>query len=242
MSTTRRRHFKWLLVGYGALAVTSVLLTNSRGGMLGLLIFFFLACVTGKTALRAIGSLALAAIIVAPIGYMALPETQRARLETLWSGEEETSAQESLELRKEAALDGLRMFFENPVTGIGPGNFKLYRAQRGDDSKLEAHNVFVQLLGENGILGGIAFAAFVGFTWLNFRFINRMSKRSETSQAAFLGKLALAGRNSLILLIYFGFLGSNLDRFNWYWLAGVGVAGVTMARCLPEVDDHEFAV
>jgi O-antigen ligase len=241
MSPSGRKRMKWLLLGYGGLAVTSVLLTNSRGGMLGLAVFFFLACVTGKTAFRAIGALTLATVVVAPLGYLMLPETQRARLETLWSGEEESSAQESLELRKAAALDGLRIFFENPATGVGPGNFKAYRALRGDESQLEAHNVFVQLLGETGILGGIAFGAFVAFTWLNFRSIKKSADSSDSPEASFLSKLALAGRNSLILLMYFGLLGSNLDRFNWYWLAGLGVAGVAMARQLPPSDhwdDH----
>jgi O-antigen ligase len=226
------KRLKWMLIAYGFLAVTSVLLTNSRGGMLGLVIFFFLACITGKTAFRAIGTLAVSVIVAAPLAYLALPDTQRERFETLWSGEEETSAQESLELRKVAALDGLRMFVENPVTGVGPGNFKSYRASRGDESRLEAHNVFVQLLGETGILGGIAFAAFVACAWLNFRYIRKAAIGSNSPEASFLNKLALAGRNSLLLLIYFGFLGSNLDRFNWYWLAGLGVAGVAMTRQL----------
>lgn len=229
-SAAGRKRLKLALVGYGFLAVTSVLLTNSRGGMLGLTVFFFLACVTGKTAMRALRTLCIAGLITAFIAVFALPQTQRERLNTLWNGSANSSAQGSIELRKQAFRDGMKMFFENPITGVGLGNFKRYRAKRGDSSGIEAHNVYVQILGETGLVGGVAFAMFVGCIWKNFRRINRLASESVTSQAAFLKKLALAGRNSLLLLMYFGLLGSNLDRFNWFWLAGIGVAGVAMAR------------
>ncbi|MCC6493238.1 MAG: O-antigen ligase family protein [Pirellulales bacterium] len=229
-SATARKRLKLLLMGYGFLAVSSVLLTNSRGGMLGLLIFAVLACVTGKSAMRALKTLGLMAAVGIPTVMLALPETQMERLSTLWDGTKNQSAESSLELRKLAVQDGLRIFAENPITGVGLNNFKRYRAQRQDSSTLEAHNVFVQILGEMGILGGAAFAMFIVCTWNNFRKIRRLAAYSGDAEAEFLEKLALAGRNSLLLLMYFGLLGSNLDRFNWFWLAGVGVAGLAMAK------------
>jgi len=229
-SAAGRKRLNLALIGFGFFAVTSVLLTNSRGGMLGLIVFFVLACVTGKTAMRALRTLCTAGLIAASIAVFALPQTQRERLNTLWHGSANSSAQGSIELRKQAFRDGIKMFLENPITGVGLGNFKRYRAQRGDLSGIEAHNVYVHVLGETGLVGGVAFAMFVGCILRNFRRINRLVSTSLTSEAEFLKNLALAGRNSLLLLMYFGLLGSNLDRFNWFWLAGIGVAGVTMAR------------
>lgn len=229
-SINGRRLLKLSLLGYGFLAVTSVLLTNSRGGMLGLIIFAFLASVTDRTAMRAIRTLLLAAVILIPVVMFAVPETQRQRFSTLWNGHANSSAQGSLEVRKLAVQDGLKIFAEHPLTGIGFENFKRYRRQRGDASDLEAHNIFVQTLGEMGIVGGVAFGLFVFYTWLNFRTIRLLAEEYPSDESEFLRKLALAGRNSLLLLLYFGMLGSNIDRFNWYWLAGLGVAGVTMAR------------
>jgi hypothetical protein len=35
-----------------------------------------------------------------------------------------------------------------------------------------------------------------------------------------LSRLAVACRDSVILLLFFGFFGHNMLRFNWLWLAG----------------------
>ena len=229
-SSIGRQRLRLVLLAYGFLAVTSVLLTNSRGGMLGLVVFFFLACVTGKSARRAIQTLFVAGLLLAPIVLFALPKTQAERFNSLWSSSANTSAKGSLELRKEAVRDGLKIFLENPVSGVGVGNFKRYRVKRGDASDLEAHNVYVQVLGEMGLVGGVAFAWFVTCTWKNFRRLRRIAEQLPAAESEFMEKLALAGRNSLVLLMYFGLLGSNLDRFNWFWLAGIGVAGVRLGR------------
>ncbi|RIK74268.1 MAG: hypothetical protein DCC67_16830 [Planctomycetota bacterium] len=242
-SARSRTRLKWALLAYGCLAVSAVLLTNSRGGMLGLAVYFFLACVTGKTAMRAVKTLLLAGLIVGPVVLFGMPETQMRRLSTLWNANPRSSAQGSLEGRKQAVIDGLRMFAENPMTGVGLGCFKRYRVLRGDSSDIEAHNIYIEVLGEMGALGGLAFGTFVACTWFNFRKIGLLAASAGTAEGEFLRKLALAGRNSLLLLLYFGCLGSNLDRFNWFWLAGVGVAGVGIARrCVSEAAENEEAM
>lgn len=243
-SKPARRRMAIYLVGYGALALTSVLLTNSRGGILGLAIFFLISCFTGRTLFRALKVLALSGPILIMTWLLAVPETQQQRLRTLWSDSGNASAHGSVELRKQAALDGLKMFFENPVSGVGIGNFKRYRVLRGDASNLEAHNVFVHILGESGLVGGIAFCLFVGCMWSNFRQTRKLASEHPGPETDFLKKLALAGRNSLLLLMYFGLLGSNLDRFNWFWLAGIGVAGVQMARkaALRAFDESDWQI
>jgi O-antigen ligase len=223
------------------LAVTSVLLTNSRGGMIGLILAFFLSSVTGKSLRRAIQGLLFAGILLVPVVLFVVPETQKTRFESLWDDSINSSAQGSLEVRKLAAEDGWRIFTEHPITGVGLENFKRYRRLRGDASDLEAHNIYIQALGEMGILGGAAFILVVYHTWRGFQSIKRLADDSPSVESEFLRKLALAGRNSLLLLIYFGLLGSNLDRFNWFWLAGISVAGVAMARqAAADADEIEW--
>jgi hypothetical protein len=230
LSAAAQRRLALGIAGFAILAITSVLLTNSRGGMLGLLIAFFLSCVTGKNVRRAIRGVVVGGLVLIPVVLVAVPETQKTRFSSLWDTSVNASAQSSVELRKQAALDGLRMFSEHPVTGVGVGNFKRYRVMRGDTSDLAAHNGYVDVLGEMGIIGGVAFCLFVLCIWKNFREIRRLAEQSITVESEFLGKLALAGRNSLLLLLFFGLIGANLDRFNWFWLAGIGVAGVAMGR------------
>jgi O-antigen ligase len=63
------------------------------------------------------------------------------------------------------------MFSENPIFGVGQGNFfrlssnieishSLYLAQSGGDN---AHNYFLQTLAETGLLGALVFAIAIGW-------------------------------------------------------------------------------
>jgi O-antigen ligase len=54
----------------------------------------------------------------------------------------------------------IRAFKENPVLGVGPGQFVDYTHETGmNNSKLGAHNTYLQILAEGGILGSIPILA-----------------------------------------------------------------------------------
>ena len=56
----------------------------------------------------------------------------------------------------------IKAFKENPVLGVGPGQFVNYTHELGtNNSKLGAHNTYLQILAEGGILGSIPILALV---------------------------------------------------------------------------------
>ena len=77
---------KWLnlgLVAYLLMALVSVVLTNSRSGMLKTILFFFLASTRGGTLFRKMGQLVVALVILLGI-WIVMPETSQDRFRTIW--------------------------------------------------------------------------------------------------------------------------------------------------------------
>ena len=131
-----------------ALLLYGVYLTNSRGALLAvaLMVGVWLWLRRGLVIAALVGGVGLAAM-------MALP----SRLQELDASEESAAG------RVDAWYEGLQMFQEHPVFGVGAGNFT-------EHHYLTAHNSFVLALAETGFVGYTIWFAFVGYGfWMMFR-------------------------------------------------------------------------
>ena len=217
---------KWFLRGLGAyavLAVTSVMLTNSRTGAIGLVFFLILLAMRRSTLLGKFASLAMIGIVCIGI-YFVLPADTQGRLQTIWTSADESddrfarSARASTQGRWDGLRAGMAMFENHPVFGVGFDHFIPYRLAHVDGVELAAHNLIGELLGEAGILGAAAFALLVLATVINYRKAQRLAECAPGQPVPWaMGQLALACRDVVILLFLFGMSGHNLDRFNWLW-------------------------
>jgi O-antigen ligase len=115
----------FLLFCYG------VLITGSRGTILGLLGVIFTYFLLKKAGAKLI----LFAVILAPIA---------ATLMSKFGGF--SSSESSANGRLEAWYAGIQMLIGNPVFGVGKGNFM-------DHHGLVAHNSFIHVAGEMGVTG-----------------------------------------------------------------------------------------
>jgi O-antigen ligase len=129
--------------------------TNSRGTILGL------GTVFGAFVFRRYGYFTASAC--AAVGLVALLALGPSRMSQVSS--EEASAQG----RIQAWSAGIQMFKESPFWGVG------YR-QFGDIHGLVAHNAFVHVLGELGLLGAVPF---VGMFYSFFRVLQRKPEDGE---------------------------------------------------------------
>ena len=147
---------KWFHIGNTFLFILAVLITSSRGATLGLA---GSALYSLRNARRKILSLII--IIVLAIGYVFLiaPE-QIERFKKMGAMDDQTS-QERIENWKAA----IAMFQDNPITGVGVGNYveannRIYHT----GIPYVQHNIYLQALTESGLPGlAIVILIIIGF-------------------------------------------------------------------------------
>lgn len=225
------------LILYGVLSVSSIILTNSRSGLVGFLLYVVMLMFSGKGIGKKISYIATGALVLSLI-WLVVPEENKGRIRTIWAPEDGPSnAQVSAEGRVEGYKAGMEMFKRHPFTGVGAGNFVVYRVQKVDGVPLQAHNLEGQLLGETGLLGGTAFLLMLVTMFSNCWQAVRTSKRQNKTIALLFGDLARACSVSLILLIFLGTFGHNLYRYNWLWLAAFSTLALQMLQEYLSLED-----
>src|SRR5262249_408973 len=143
-----------------------IALTGSRGGFLGLLLCGLIHGVIARRWWKH----AATGLILVPLLWLILPTYLRHRFETIiWPEVGPQNAQLSAEGRFQRFFIVLDLWRDNPVTGCGPG---LWKVASGEE--LESHNLYGQVLGEMGTLGAITFGATLVAAWANMRKINAM--------------------------------------------------------------------
>ncbi|MCI0701236.1 MAG: O-antigen ligase family protein [Planctomycetia bacterium] len=203
---------RWLLVGYVGLSSLCILLTGSRSSLLGLIVFFLI--VIWGTRYRFTALLAFAT--AAPLAFVALPDSLQTRFETIINPEVRTkSDQESGEGRWHGLVMGVQQWANNPLTGIGPGAWR-----PANNTKIESHNLYGQLLGETGTLGALAFLAILACFWMNLRMIRRVRREMPAARNDLVFTLPSAIGIGVFLLLFMGNFGHNLFRFTWLWYGG----------------------
>jgi hypothetical protein len=203
---------KWLLAGYVGLSGLCVLLTGSRSSFLGLILCSLLVIAGSRHRLSAL----LGFVLLAPLAFVALPESLQTRFETIVNPDVgPANARESGHGRLEGLFTGLRLWEANPLTGVGPGAWR--PATR---SKIESHNLYGQLMGELGLVGIIAFLSILAGFWANLRALRRLRRDYPQWERAIFFTLPGPVGIGIILLLFMGNFGHNLFRFTWLWYGG----------------------
>jgi O-antigen ligase len=165
---------RWLACGAGIVLLAALLLSSSRGGLLGLVAAVLTLVLTGvKKPRLAVPALAGAAALAAIAWFSHLiPAVLQARLlhalrlEDLALGGPVTAQNFSTMERLAHWAAGARMFVAHPVLGVGAGNYDTAYARYAvdlatwPDSLGHAHNYYINAAAESGMLGLLAFGAF----------------------------------------------------------------------------------
>ncbi len=147
------------LAGVIATYLLAIFFTYSRGSMMGLVAVVGLAGWKQKSPLlRIMMILGLAGLLILAGAYW-----QRSQ------SFNDISHDSTVKERIGTFIAGLRMFQDNPLTGIGPGcsmfAYPLYvppELNCGCQAQLVVHNTYIQVLSETGILGFVPFMFLMG--------------------------------------------------------------------------------
>lgn len=167
------RHFLLAMFGF---TVIAILLTHSRGALLGLIAV--LACLFLKSRAKFVFILLVCVSI--PVALTTLPENWFGKMETISTYEEDTSAMgriEAWEMATQLALDrpllgaGFRCFTPEMYEYYFPGAFR---------KGVDAHSIFFQVLAEHGFGG---FAVYVGLILSTLLSLRQMVRKSRNDPA-----------------------------------------------------------
>ena len=166
--------FLRFLAGWALFVCTvTILYTYSRGSFLALGIVALLAIIQQpRRPLIPVGLLLGFGLIL----YQFLPEqyTQRisSLLQVIPGASSSATLDSSIQARDTTDIVGWTMFIDNPIFGVGIGNFNIryleYARQLGLGQNVEtesAHNLFLQVAAERGIFGFLSFAAIIYFSF-----------------------------------------------------------------------------
>jgi len=144
---------KWLgkavCLAAGVLAVNAVVLTRSRGGLVGIGLGAVVALMAAPKGYRR--PIALGLVVAAVGAYCLTDPGYWGRASTITAAEEERDA--SAQSRLEIWEGGVRMFMDRPL-GVGVGNFEQsIRRYAPEHPGRDAHNTLVRCFGEIGLPG-----------------------------------------------------------------------------------------
>lgn len=209
---------KYLCLGVGVLCAAGVVVSNSRGGFVGFVALILYLLWHSKRKFRNLAILAVAGSVT----FLIVPSEYKEEVYSISDQQDGTRGIRILMWRI-----GWHMFLDNPVLGVGPGNYALrtgeYQVQLDDyevGDKIEtrvAHSVYFELIPEYGLVGSTVFFLLV------FELFRRLRARDPpTIDDDYLTTLAI--RASLVMYLSAGAFLSVLFYPHFWFVVGFTAA------------------
>ena len=152
-----------------------------------------------------------------------------------------TGTDNSLLSRATENLTALRVFADHPILGVGPGQFPDYYRDYADEigvsvraADRQAHNLYLGIAAETGILGLTAFLGAVAVTLFQLARARARRSRRRPDLAAMAAGFMLA----LVAYLASGlFLHLSYARYFWLVLALAGAAASVILQATKESTD-----
>jgi O-antigen ligase len=198
---------RWFIKSFLVLGLFGLTLAASRGALLGLgvsIVFF------GLRSPKRLKFFVIAAVVLLPLMAVA-PSSPLSRLIS-----PDRHDQHSADTRTALWQAGWEMAKENPLTGIGAGNFKMFvwRYKVVDNTPTNiAHNTYVEALAEMGFPGLIAFLGVIVATFIS---LERLRKSTREKGPALVHASAEAIQVGLVGYVFaIVFVSSMAQKLFW---------------------------
>jgi putative inorganic carbon (HCO3(-)) transporter len=230
----------WALV----VCIITILYTYSRGSFLALGVVAFMVILQQR---RRPFAPILLLFVLGFIVYQFMPQQYIDRIDTLLQIVPGTSNSATLDASIQARdltdIVGWTMFTDNPIFGVGAGNFNVrylqYALQLGMGQNVEtqsAHNLYLQVAAERGILG---FLSFIAILYLAFSALSKAEKLFLAQNLDGFANLSRAATTGLIgYLVAALFLHDAYIRYLWL-LVGIAVAFLPAAQTSLDATEHD---
>ena len=217
---------KKIVISTSLVLLLSAILSMSRGVWLGIVIFvfYYLYVNNNKSILKLLG-VAIPGIFIVVFAYEPFREFIFYRIDEMFYAENVSNI-ERISMMKYALVG----FSHSPIWGIGALNFPLFLAREGftrgivseDLAVLEPHNLFLQTLTEEGIIGFIVIALF----FLNIYIMLYRNSSIFNSDTKAINPYIFGLRLmyiAVLINISFGFI-ANQFRFNFALFIGLSLS------------------
>jgi len=207
-----------------------IFLTSSRGAIIGLSAMFVAILFNSKKKLKIILLIGICVMLLIPL----VPQKALNRISSMTglydiiesSGEKLSTSSEDISYgditstrrRYLLLMAGIKMTLDHWVTGVGFGYFRRYLPDYYNEflgSRQIAHNMYIQITAELGIVGFSLFSLMIVFVFKSLLKIERIAKENRITKYEYFGK---ALKISLIgFLVASFFLTAEFEKS--FWLA-----------------------
>jgi O-antigen ligase/polysaccharide polymerase Wzy-like membrane protein len=204
-----------LAAAAAALILHTILLTFSRGTMLGLVAVGATAAFLMPKRPKYIAAMLVVAILVVRFTGPQLA----ARYATTFASEEERD--QSAESRVDLWKDCLKVIQRFPVLGVGPANWQMIATEYGWTKNKSAHSVWMETAAEIGLPGVFVLITFFGLTVVRLWPLARSRKTDANAY-----EIAVA-TGVILSIVGFAVAGQFVSAPGLeppYWVAALGVA------------------
>jgi O-antigen ligase len=227
-------YLRLLAAGAGALCLAGILISLSRGGLIGLAGALLVAVIVGGRWRGRVLALCMT-LVGCAVGYFAFFASLPAKERVLNISGGGGSG------RLDLWTVGLRMIEANPLNGIGTGQFANssvhYLLRPGLiesgayilETPKVAHNTYLNIVAELGIVGGLLFVSLLAFSaTCTLVSIKRAREARDESMEILLRGLAVGFGGYLVTLM---FLSENTEKLLWIMLGlGPVMLAITTAQ------------
>ncbi|HEX2661459.1 MAG TPA: O-antigen ligase family protein [Candidatus Acidoferrum sp.] len=217
---TRSILARLLLLACGTASLIALLLTGSRIAVIGLAAIGIYYTLQSKRKVLSF----VACGVISCLVWVALPNAYRQRYLTVESYATGGQLDASNELRLEVWKAGEKIFFHNPIVGVGAGQFPtaygLIYLHGEHKAWMNPHNLLIQIACELGIVGFAAFGYFFVQIVKGLQFVLR--RRAPETELNY--QTAIACSVMCVGILFLSLVGHTLYRPYWYLLAGLVAA------------------
>lgn len=221
LKVCRHRWQQLLLLALAVGCVAGTLLSYSRGGILALVLeggLLLWCSLRGSKRIIALAALAALGTAVTVHQFAVREETQGP----LYT---EADAENS---RYELWRAAIAIFKAHPILGVGSNRFREYASEYAsishDNKGKVAHDTYLEVAADNGLMGIITFGAALWLMFRSFRDLHIADAKGDG-----LVEARVAGFISFCTILFRATLDAKVYDWSFYFLAVIAVAGAGLA-------------